>query len=143
MIIGLDSVSYSRMKTHLDELPNMRNIVEQGCFSLLSSTIPCSSAPAWVSFATGVPPEKHGIYGFYSENHNIYNANDVKQDYFWKDIEKKIIMNIPLTYPPSSDIMISGLVTPIRVSPRKNEYKEMVRPEKLYKLLHKNRYEIT
>lgn len=149
LVIGLDSVPYSRLKDNIDVLSTIKKIANQGTFSKLKSTIPCSSAPAWTSFMTGLPPKEHRIFGFFDKEKNIHDSNDIKHKKFWDDVEKKIIMNIPLTFPPKTNIMVSGLVSKARITPRKgflglgNEYKKIVSPKGLYKILQKHEYEIT
>lgn len=45
-------------------MPNLKKLKEEGTYGNLESTIPPITDPAWVSFATGKNPGKHGCYDF-------------------------------------------------------------------------------
>lgn len=105
----------------------------------MSASIPDISSVSWTTFATGVNPAEHGIYGFTALKPNTYslifpNSSDVKAPPLWNLLGKldggnastlatryrkritqpyrSIILNIPHTYPayPVNGILISGFV---------------------------------
>jgi predicted AlkP superfamily phosphohydrolase/phosphomutase len=125
IVIGLDGVTLDLVLPWVKEgkLPNLARFLEEGSWGELYSTIPVNSAPAWVSFATGKNPGKHGIYHFTElgnhtlENH-FHNARTRKSNAIWNIASGKginvIVVNVPFTYPPEEvkGIMISGLDAP-------------------------------
>lgn len=144
MIIGLDGVSYSLLNDYIAKgyLPNLKAILTQG-FALrqMDASIPDVSSTSWTSFATGVNPGEHGIYGFMDLSPNSYkmvfpNSKDVHAPTIWeilgqtlngksstlydkyktkiKNPLKSIIMNIPQTYPAQTlnGILTAGFVCP-------------------------------
>jgi predicted AlkP superfamily phosphohydrolase/phosphomutase len=142
LIIGIDGVPYTLIKTYLDRghLPNLKAIVEQDHqIHQMNASIPDISSVSWTTFATGVNPAEHGIYGFTAlKPHTYYltfpNASDVEAPPIWNLLGKldggntstlaaryhkkvtkpyrSIILNVPHTYPayPVNGILISGFV---------------------------------
>lgn len=142
LIIGIDGVPYTLIREYLDRgyLPNLKAIVGHGHeIHQMNASIPDISSVSWTTFATGVNPAEHGIYGFtalrpYSYALSFPNASDVKAPPFWNILGKmaegnastfslryhkkilksrrSIILNIPHTYPayPVNGILISGFV---------------------------------
>jgi len=66
LIIGLDGATWDLMKplTEKGKLPTLRKLIDEGVHGDLESTITPSTGLAWVSFATGKNPGKHGCYDF-------------------------------------------------------------------------------
>ena len=64
--IALDGCSWNVLEPLLDtgELPNLERLRERGASSVLESTLPFVTGPAWASFATGASPPAHGVYDF-------------------------------------------------------------------------------
>jgi predicted AlkP superfamily phosphohydrolase/phosphomutase len=142
LIIGIDGVPYTLIKEYLDRgyLPNLKAIVGQGHeIRQMNASIPDISSVSWTTFATGVNPAEHGIYGFTALSPHTYslffpNSSDVKAPALWNILGKvgggktstlsahyhkkvtkpyrSIILNIPHTYPayPVKGILISGFV---------------------------------
>jgi predicted AlkP superfamily phosphohydrolase/phosphomutase len=142
LIIGIDGVPCTLIQAYLDRgyMPHLKEIIEQGhTLHQMNASIPDISSVSWTTFATGVNPAEHGIYGFTALRPHTYsltfpNATDVQAPPFWNilgQIEKgqvstfaerygnkiakplrTIILNIPHTYPayPVNGILISGFV---------------------------------
>jgi predicted AlkP superfamily phosphohydrolase/phosphomutase len=142
LIIGVDGVPYTLIQEYLGRgyLPNLKAIVEHGhAIQQMNASIPDISSVSWTSFATGVNPAEHGIYGFTALMPHTYslsfpNSSDVKAPSLWNLLGKvgggntstlaaryhkrvtkpyrSIILNIPHTYPayPVNGILISGFV---------------------------------
>lgn len=140
-IIGIDGVPYSLLSTYIENgvMPNLKKILSQG-FTLhqMNASIPDISSVSWTSFATGVNPGEHGIYGFTDlrpQSYSLYfpNSKDRKAPTFWELIGKtadvtssmsqqylpkidrpyrSIVLNMPHTYPayPMNGILVSGFV---------------------------------
>jgi predicted AlkP superfamily phosphohydrolase/phosphomutase len=68
---GLDPELTEQMMAR-GELPNLQRLADQGCFSRLGTTWPAMSPVAWSSFATGVSPDKHGIFDFLTRDPKTY-----------------------------------------------------------------------
>ncbi|MDY6863648.1 MAG: alkaline phosphatase family protein, partial [Thermodesulfobacteriota bacterium] len=105
------------------KMPNLKKIQKEGSHGYLTSTMPPITAPAWSSFLTGKNPGKHGIFSFAlkkdgSYDHTILNSTSREGKAFWDILGdrgiKTVILNIPITYPPTpvNGAMISDFLTP-------------------------------
>jgi predicted AlkP superfamily phosphohydrolase/phosphomutase len=121
IVVGIDGADYSVLYEFMREgyLQNIMRLIEENGPIILESTIPVSSAPAWVSFLTGRPPEEHGVYGFIlrtkSGRRIFANYNTIGTSTLY-DIarlyDKKVLsINVPMTAPApkTKGIVISGL----------------------------------
>jgi predicted AlkP superfamily phosphohydrolase/phosphomutase len=121
MIIGLDGASPFLIQKWIDDLPNIRNLVESGVHGVLESIVPPASVPAWQCFATGKNPAKIGIFGF------VYIGRDGKLvkgktspnlGCIWDLCSQKGlrvgVLNVPGTYPPYpvNGFMVCGFPVP-------------------------------
>jgi predicted AlkP superfamily phosphohydrolase/phosphomutase len=124
-VLGFDGATMDFIKPMVEEgqLPNMARLMEGGAFGKLRSVIPPNSAPAWVSFATGKNPAKHGVYTFFTTDPGKYqkvlvNSLSVRARTVWDllgDHKRYVaVVGIPITYPPKpvNGVMISGLPIP-------------------------------
>lgn len=53
IVLGLDGFSPSYLEKWKDNLPNLSNIIQNGAYGELESTIPPETLPAWISMFTG------------------------------------------------------------------------------------------
>lgn len=121
VIIGLDGVPFGMIKdfTETGVMPNTAELISQGIFKKMNSSIPEVSSVAWSSIVTGQNPGQHGIFGFTDLFDNSYkmkfpNFNDLKSPPFWDMWEgKSVIINVPSTYPvrEMNGVHISGFVS--------------------------------
>jgi predicted AlkP superfamily phosphohydrolase/phosphomutase len=74
VILGFDGVDPKMLSRWMGEgkLPNLRALAERGDFRPLRSTNPPQSPVAWNSFATGMPPGKHGVFDFVERDPKTY-----------------------------------------------------------------------
>ena len=74
VIIGFDGVDPKMLGRWMGEgrLPNLRALAERGDFRPLQSTNPPQSPVAWNSFATGMPPGRHGVFDFVERDPKTY-----------------------------------------------------------------------
>jgi len=85
-----------------------------------SSTQPATTPLAWPSIATGVWPDKHGIYGFQNlssgYSHEMYTSHDLRQPTLWEQVSPAHVGNVPMTYPAQEidGTMVTGMMTPRR-----------------------------
>ncbi len=121
-VLGLDGVPWRLLTRWSDagELPNVARLREEGASGPLESTTPPTTPLAWPSIATGVWPDKHGIYGFQnlssSYSHTMYTSRDCRQPPLWAQLEPAHVGNVPMTY-PATDLegtMVTGMMTPGR-----------------------------
>ena len=121
VIIGLDGVPFGMIENLADNgiMPNTAELISEGIFKKMLSSIPEVSSVAWSSMITGKNPAEHDIYGFTDLLPNSYqmtfpNYNDLKAPPFWEMMEgKSVIMNVPSTYPvrEMNGVHISGFVS--------------------------------
>ncbi|AGN00963.1 hypothetical protein L593_05070 [Salinarchaeum sp. Harcht-Bsk1] len=119
-VLGLDGVPWDLLSEWAadGDLPNVARLIEEGAAGPLESTTPATTPLAWPSIATGVGPDKHGIYGWRdlspSYSHRMYTANDVAGPFLWDVLSPAVVGNVPMTYPARSidGAMVAGLMTP-------------------------------
>jgi predicted AlkP superfamily phosphohydrolase/phosphomutase len=122
LIIGADGASPSLIAKWKDELPNISNLMDNGAWGNLRSTVPPTTLPAWASFASGKTPESLGFFGFQKVEFNPRRTRFVQSndwapaiwDVFSKNHLKVGVINFPGTYPPRKvkGFMISGFLSP-------------------------------
>ncbi|MCX5885189.1 MAG: alkaline phosphatase family protein [Proteobacteria bacterium] len=125
IVIGLDGATFDLLLPWINEgiLPVMANLLKQGAWGGLESTIPPLTPPAWASFITGKNPGKHGIFDFRGPvNDNLerllISSRSIRSRKLWEIVnahKRRVgIINIPVTYPPEEvdGFMISGMLTP-------------------------------
>lgn len=125
IIIGFDGATFDLLEPWIDAgyLPNLARMRSTGTSGELESLIPPSTAPAWVSFATGKNPGKHGIFEFMRMEENDYriahiNAESVASKTLWDIVsesgQRVISLNVPISYPPRpiNGLMVTGIITP-------------------------------
>jgi predicted AlkP superfamily phosphohydrolase/phosphomutase len=111
LIIGLDCAAPDLVfDLWLDELPNIKRLVEEGVWGPLESTIPPITIPAWQCMVTSKNPGQLGIFGFRNrsefsyDNFWIANSTAIKEPTLWDVIGRegyKVgMIGVPQTYPP-------------------------------------------
>lgn len=119
LVIGLDGADWGVIKPLLaaGELPHIEQLMENGQYGNLTTTLPIESPVAWTSMSTGTMPGKHGIYGFLEREGSQFvptDADDVQVDRVWEHAPgESVIINVPQTFPPRSveGYMISGYLS--------------------------------
>jgi predicted AlkP superfamily phosphohydrolase/phosphomutase len=125
VIIGLDCVTPQLLYGDwLDEMPNVRRLLDGGFGANMVSTIPPITVPAWMSMMTSKDPGTLGMYGFRNRASHEYddlftvNSNYVKEKTVWNHLSRNrlrsIVMGVPLTYPPKplNGLLVSSFLTP-------------------------------
>src|SRR3972149_11692372 len=66
IVVGLDGATYDLMDPLIKSgnLPNVRRMISNGFSTILRSTIPPITAPAWLSMVTGLSPGNTGVFYF-------------------------------------------------------------------------------
>lgn len=141
IVVGLDGATFDVIHPLVDQgqLSNLARLMKCGACGELLSVLPPLSPAAWVSFATGMGPEKHGIFDFTVREKDSYeldlvNSLHVRQKTMWDvlgDYGKLVgIYNVPMTYPPKpvNGFLVSGFLAP-------NEDSQFTYPAELAKEL--------
>lgn len=124
-VLGIDGLPYTLTEKLVQDgvMPNMGKLASSGSLKQMDTTVPDFSCVAWTSFATGVNPGKHGIYGFQdfhpttAENH-FTDVTNCRSKQLWHSIGdvggRTVVLNLPGTYPamPLRGKMVSGFVAP-------------------------------
>ena len=132
LVIGLDCADPKLMFDRwLDDLPNIRGLVERGTWGPLRSVDPPITVPAWSCMLTGRDPGELGIYGFRNRTDYSYDALGVADsraldiDRVWDHLGRAgkhvIALGVPQTSPPVpvNGELVSCFLTP---DPQKSEF---------------------
>jgi len=124
-VIGLDSAPPELLfGEFLEDLPNIRNLLQKSMYGPMKSCIPAITIPAWMVMATGKSPGELGLYGFRHRKNGSYNnmwiahSLMVKEKAIWDYIgpkgKKSVLVGVPPSYPPKkiNGYMISCFITP-------------------------------
>lgn len=133
LVIGLDGGTFHILRPLADRglIPNIGRLMDEGFSTVMLSTVPPVTAPAWTSFITGKSPGKHGIFQFFDLRpgrvggaeirpgvFSFVNARSILPKTLWQMANeggKRVgVINVPMTYPPVAinGFMISGMLTP-------------------------------
>jgi predicted AlkP superfamily phosphohydrolase/phosphomutase len=125
LVIGLDCAAPELMfEKWLDELPNIRALLEGGVHGRLRSCDPPITVPAWSVMTSSRCPGSLGIYGFRNRSSYSYDqfaistSHTVKVNRLWDLIsnvgKRVIVLGVPGTYPVKkvNGIMVSDFMTP-------------------------------
>jgi predicted AlkP superfamily phosphohydrolase/phosphomutase len=130
LVVGFDSATWLVMGPLLEagRLPTLARLVAEGAHGPLRSSIPYVSAAAWVTFATGSNPGRHGVYDFVRRRADSYDvelvsAGQVRAPTLWQLLSaagRRVgVLNVPMTYPPCAvnGALVAGMLTPSLQSP--------------------------
>jgi predicted AlkP superfamily phosphohydrolase/phosphomutase len=125
MVIGLDGATFDLLRPWIEDgtMPTLQRLMDSGASGVLTTTLPPISSSAWVSFATGKNPGKHGLVDFVHPRPDSYQISIVSPQQrasqaIWNLLSKagrKVgIVGMPVTYPPEqvNGYMISDFLTP-------------------------------
>ncbi len=110
-VIGLDCVTPQLLFRDLvDEIPNIRKLIEGGMYGDLASITPPITVPAWACAMTGKTPGQLGIYGFRNRKDNSYDglsittSGSVKEPAVWDKLGdrgmRSLLIGVPPSFPP-------------------------------------------
>ena len=127
LFIGLDGSTFDVLDPLMRQglMPRLQRFISEGVRSPLETTIPPITPTAWVSFATGVNPGKHGIFEFLIRRKGSGKLPDMPVSArvrdalpFWDILGNQgkpaIVTNMPVTYPPqmANGVMVADFLTP-------------------------------
>lgn len=132
LLIGLDGMTWSLLLPMLQAgwLPNLQQVLAQGAYGVLRSTVPPLTAPAWTSFLTGLGPGSHGVFSFQRRSEPgmervFVNSTAVRAPRAWHWLAQHGLtmgcVNMPMTWPPqpmpAGGYLVTGMLTPSTDSP--------------------------
>ena len=111
LVLGIDGGTFNIIGplAKSGKLPNIYKLIKGGVWGPLESTIPPMTAPAWVSFATGKNPGKHGCYEFLLpretlKQYGLVSSEDINGETFYEILDREgrkcILVNLPCSHPP-------------------------------------------
>jgi len=111
VVIGLDGATFELIRPMVERgrLPCIAELLSRGWSAPLLSTVPPITPPAWSSFATGAPPEEHGVFGFNYPDPNDYSLRlttvaDLRRPTLWRQLSRAgvcvLLLDVPFTFPP-------------------------------------------
>ncbi len=124
LVVAWDGASPALIRrwTAAGALPVLAQLMEEGAWGKVQSTIPPVTAPAWGSFHTGTNPGRHGIYGWAVRQQGTYrpalaDGRALSLPTFWElasDVVRVGVVGFPLTYPAREldGFWVPGLLTP-------------------------------
>jgi predicted AlkP superfamily phosphohydrolase/phosphomutase len=130
IVLGMDGAAPGLIERGVDrgELPGFARMMAEGAWGPLRSTVPAESPQAWTSFATGVNPGRHGVFGFMIRRPGAYGCEigssaAVRAPALWQLASSEGlrvgVINVPFTYPPRAlnGFVVAGMMTPDLQSP--------------------------
>ncbi|HEX5416990.1 MAG TPA: alkaline phosphatase family protein, partial [Chloroflexota bacterium] len=125
LILGLDGTTFDLLGPWIEagRLPTLARLMREGVSSTLTTTVPPISSSAWVSFATGKNPGKHGLVDFVfpkagSYDIAIVNSTSRTARSLWGLLSeagyKVGVVGVPVTYPPEAvnGVLVTDFLTP-------------------------------
>ena len=125
LVIGLDCATPQLVFDRwLNELPNIKSLVDGGIWGKLRSSDPPITVPAWMSMMTSKDPGRLGFYGLRNRVDHSYekmataNSTFVKEPTVWDILSRLnrrvILIGVPQTYPPKpvNGEMVTCFLTP-------------------------------
>ena len=109
LVIGVDGADSRIIKSLVKrgKLNNFKNLMDQGCFGKLKSTIPAITIPAWPAMFSGKNAGKLGAVGFSRLERDyrlkVFTSTHWKKDMLWSLLGEKGLrtglLNVPGTNP--------------------------------------------
>ena len=127
LVIGLDGGTWSVLDRFMSLgcMPTLKSLCESGYRADLMSTDPPLTPVAWSSFATGMNPGKHGVFGFLDQRAEPgsympppVSSRSLRAPTLWRRVSdaglRATVLSVPLTYPPEpiNGFMVTGMFTP-------------------------------
>jgi len=113
-VIGLDCGTPQLLfRDLLDEIPNIRKLMDAGMYGNLASITPPITVPAWACAMTGKTPGQLGIYGFRNRKDHTYDglsiatSDAVKEPAVWDVLGahgmRSVLIGVPPSFPPPKE----------------------------------------
>ncbi|HJO14553.1 MAG TPA: alkaline phosphatase family protein [Candidatus Pacearchaeota archaeon] len=121
----------------LDELPNIKKLMDNGTYAKLNSTVPPLSVTAWNSILTGKSPVNTGLFeyvqrkNFESYDFNVITSLNLKEKQIWRVAsdqgKKSIVCYALLTWPTKK--FDGWMISDSLLGPSKDNLKSVYPPE--------------
>ncbi|NOZ62194.1 MAG: hypothetical protein GXO74_10970 [Calditrichaeota bacterium] len=123
IILGLDGGTWTVFDRLMakGKMKNLQRILSAGVHGDLKSTVPPVTGPAWVSFATGKNPGKHGCFDFTFPDASLSRLRTISTEriegktfyeYLVENGKKIVLVNLPVSYPPRTEgVTVTSLLT--------------------------------
>ncbi len=119
LVVGWDGADWDRIEPIIEDMPNLKALMENGMYGNLTSIFPTISPAAWSSIYTGKNPGEHGIFNFLDRKTLMpVTAKDVKAEAMWHILGKNnytvvAVVNVPQTYPPKpvNGVLVGGYLS--------------------------------
>ena len=125
VVIGLDGFNPDLVDLWIGDLPNLSEMMAEGVYGRIESTVPPITPQAWTCAQCGKNPGHYGFWDFsyrsdfsYGEP-NLINSRGVKVATLYKILPRRgkrvAIINVPVTFPPPRiphGYAISSFMTP-------------------------------
>jgi len=124
LVIGLDCAPAKIVFDRREELPVLRELIENGLYGNLRSSDPPITIPAWMVMCTGKDPGKLGLYGFRHRKDYSYKdiwiatSQSIRERTVWDIVGEQggqsCLVSVPPSYPPKpvAGNLISCFITP-------------------------------
>jgi|TARA_Y100000310_G_scaffold76658_1_gene73155 predicted AlkP superfamily phosphohydrolase/phosphomutase len=120
-VLGIDGAMPEKIFVEwLEELPNIKKLMDEGSYARLNSTDPPLSITAWSSITTGKSPTDTGIFEYIYRKEGSYHdvsvmtSRNLKEKQIWEIISEKglksVVPYVILTWPlkPFNGCLIAG-----------------------------------
>ncbi len=124
-LIGLDGFDPDLVFNRwIDDLPNLKSLMDEGVHGRLASTVPPAMVPGWTAMMTSRDPGQLGLYGHTDRHDRDYDdlqENDsysVRPRTVWNHLSRlrlqSFVFGVPQTWPPKplKGQLVSGPFTP-------------------------------
>lgn len=124
-VIGLDCATPQLVFDKFrGDLPNIRQIIENGIYGEIESTVPAITVPAWMSMMTSKDPGQLGFYGFRNRKNYSYdemcfaNSLMIEEKTVWDILsengKQSVVIGVPPSFPPKrlNGYLIGCFLTP-------------------------------
>ncbi len=123
-MFGIDGMVPDLFEQWIDELPNLKRLVDAGMYARMETVKPPISIAAWTSLLSGKDPSQTGMYNYVKRlskdktDMQIVNSTDIQCDMLWdvlarqgkRSIVQGVISSTPVR--PIDGVMIGGILTP-------------------------------
>lgn len=124
LVVGLDCATSQIVFDRREELPVLRELIDNGLYGNLRSSDPPITIPAWMVMSTSKDPGRLGLYGF--RHRQDYSYEDIwiatsqsrKEKAIWDVVGEhggqSCLVSVPPSYPPQAVAgnLISCFITP-------------------------------
>ncbi len=124
-VLGLDGLGMGLLERLLAQgaMPVLSELMRRASVSKMRSVIPTVSSVAWASYATGVNPGMHNLFGFVDREPNpfrifIPNATHLRHETLWEALSRSgkrvAVLNVPVSFPPKpvNGVMVGCFLSP-------------------------------